>query len=221
MYLSTKEDICNREVETSMKRSHSISLSSSSSIPWPRGSLGHHRWFHNQFPPFFPVSTALWDLANSRPVHSLMLLSHLFFCLPCLLPPFTVPLKMILARPDEWETSPYHFSLRLFTMVKRSLCGLISCWILAQASSLVTWSLHELHGVSCGSTSFPWLKFFFAALLWGAQMSSGRNPKGAIQLLTKKSVFVQTSTVLRDVVLSFRIMPWSCFKWCKMCCQHC
>ena len=42
------------------------------------------------FPPF---STALWDLANSRPVHFLMLSSHLFLCLPCLLPPFTVLCK--------------------------------------------------------------------------------------------------------------------------------
>ena len=39
---------------------------------------------------------------NSRPAHGLMS-SHLFFCLPCLLPPFTVPCKMVLARPDEWE----------------------------------------------------------------------------------------------------------------------
>ena len=23
--------------------------------PWPRGSLGNHRWFHNQFPPFFSL----------------------------------------------------------------------------------------------------------------------------------------------------------------------
>ena len=50
----------------------------------------------------FPLfSTALWDLANSMPAHSLMLSSHLFFCLPCLLPHFTVPCKMVLARPDE------------------------------------------------------------------------------------------------------------------------
>ena len=28
-------------------------------------------------------TTALWHLANSRPVHSLMLSSHLFLCLPC------------------------------------------------------------------------------------------------------------------------------------------
>ena len=51
-----------------------------------------------------PFSTALWDLANSRPVHSLMLSSHLFLCLLCLLPPFTVPCKMALAGPDERET---------------------------------------------------------------------------------------------------------------------
>ena len=50
------------------------------------------------------LSTALWDLANSRPLHSLMLSSHLFLCLPCLLPRFTVPCKMVLARPDERET---------------------------------------------------------------------------------------------------------------------
>ena len=31
------------------------SSSSSSSNAPPRGSLGHHRWFHNQFPPFSPV----------------------------------------------------------------------------------------------------------------------------------------------------------------------
>ena len=44
----------------------------------------------------FPLfSTALWDLPNSRPVHSLMLSSHRFLCLPCLLPPFTAPCKML------------------------------------------------------------------------------------------------------------------------------
>ena len=59
-----------------------VNLSPSPSpIPEPWGSLGHRRWFHNQFPPFFYVFTALWDLANSRPVHSLILSSYLFFFL--------------------------------------------------------------------------------------------------------------------------------------------
>ena len=74
--------------------------------------------FATSFLHFSLFSTALWDLPKSRPVHSLMLSSHLFLCPPCLLPPFTVPCKMVLARPDELETWPYHCSLRLFTIVR-------------------------------------------------------------------------------------------------------
>ena len=61
--------------------------------------------FATNFLYFSLFSTALWDFANSRPVHSLMLSSHLFFRTPCFLPPFIVPCKMVLARPDEWETT--------------------------------------------------------------------------------------------------------------------
>ena len=117
----------------------------------------HHQSFHRQgrwgttddfatsFLHFFSLfSTTFRDLPNSRPVHSLMLSSHLFPYLPCLLSPFTVPRKMVLARPDERETWPYHCSLRLFVIIKRSLCGPIACWILARTSSLVTWSLYEM-----------------------------------------------------------------------------
>ena len=81
-------------------------------------SIAHHhhhqslnregRWgttddFATSFLHFSLFSTALWDLPDSRPVHSLMLSSHLLLCPPCLLPPFTVPCKMVLARPDERE----------------------------------------------------------------------------------------------------------------------
>ena len=104
--------------------------------------------FATSFFHFSLFSTALWDLPNSRPVHSLMLSSHLFLYLPCLLPAFIVPCKMVLARPDEWETWPYHCSLRLFTILRRSSCGPIACWILARTSSLVTWSLYEMCSIS-------------------------------------------------------------------------
>ena len=41
--------------------------------------------FATSFLHFSLFSTAFWDLPNSRPVHSLMLPSHLFLCPPCLL----------------------------------------------------------------------------------------------------------------------------------------
>ena len=51
-------------------------------IPQPRGSWGTTDYFKTSFLHFSLFYTALWDLANSGPVHSLMLSSHLFFCLP-------------------------------------------------------------------------------------------------------------------------------------------
>ena len=101
--------------------------------------------FATSFLHFSLFSTALWDLPNSRPVHSLMLSSHLFLCLPCLLPPFTVPCTMVLARLDERETWPYHCNLHLFTMVRRSSCGPTACWILPWTSSLLLLMVTTIH----------------------------------------------------------------------------
>ena len=72
--------------------------------------------------PCSPLPSGTWR-TRCRPVHSLMLSSHLVLCLPCLLHSFTVPYKVVLARPDERETCPCHCSLRLFTMVRRSHLG--------------------------------------------------------------------------------------------------
>ena len=77
------------------------------------GHWGTKDDFITSFLHFSLFSTALWDLVNSEPVHSLTLFAH-FFGLPCLLPPFTVPCKMTLARLDEQETCSYHFSLSLY-----------------------------------------------------------------------------------------------------------
>ena len=54
--------------------------------------------FATSFLQFSLFSTALWDLPDSRPVHSLMLSSHLSLCLPCLLPPFVVPCKVVFSQ---------------------------------------------------------------------------------------------------------------------------
>ena len=92
--------------------------------------------FTTSFLHFSLFLTTLWDLANSTPVHSLTLSSHLFFCL---LLHFTVPCNMVLSRPNEQEICPYHCSLCLCTMVRRMFCGSIACW--------VTWSLYEMRSM--------------------------------------------------------------------------
>ena len=57
------------------------------------GRWGTTNDFRTSFLHFCLFSTTLWDLPNSRPVHSLMLSSHFFLCLPCLLPPFHCALQ--------------------------------------------------------------------------------------------------------------------------------
>ena len=71
------------------------------------------------FQPFLS-SAALSESPNSIPAHSLML-SHLFFCLPLLLAPFTAPCRIVFAIPDDLEMWPYHLSFRFLTTVTRLL----------------------------------------------------------------------------------------------------
>ena len=64
----------------------SAHLSSSTHLSFNHvGRWGTKDDFATSFLHFSLFSTALWDFVNSRPVLSLMLSSHLFLCLPCLL----------------------------------------------------------------------------------------------------------------------------------------
>ena len=58
-------------------------------------------------------------------------------------PPWTFPCRIVLASPDDRMTCPYHFSLRLFTEVRRSSYGPMAFPILVFTSLLVMWSLYE------------------------------------------------------------------------------
>ena len=93
--------------------------------------------------PFHPSlsSAALRESPNPIPVHSLMLSSHLFFCLPLFHFPFTVPCRTLFDMPDDLGMWPYHLSFRFFTLVRRSSYTPIAFWILLQTFSFVTWSL--------------------------------------------------------------------------------
>ena len=54
----------------------------------------------------FPAAQV--ELAKSIPVYSLILSSHLFFCLLILLFPFTVLFRIVFAKPEDLE--PNHLS---------------------------------------------------------------------------------------------------------------
>ena len=89
-------------------------------------------------------SAALVELAKSIPVHSLILSTHLCFCLPLFLFPFTVPCRIVFAKPEDLETWPNHLSFRFLTMVRSSSYCPMAAWIFLRISSLVTWSFYEM-----------------------------------------------------------------------------
>ena len=68
---------------------------------------------------FVLFAPALVELAMSIPVHSLILSSHLFFCLPLLLFLLSV-VSIVFAKPEDLETCPNHRSFRFLTRVRSS-----------------------------------------------------------------------------------------------------
>ena len=131
-------------------------------------------------------------------------LSILWCCLPtfssvCLVffPLSLFPCKMVLARPDEWETWPYHCSLRLFTMVRRSLCGPIACWILAQTSLLVTWSLYEMHSI------LQWHLISMACILLSSSVVRIHDSQAYRKMDVTREHF-SCILELREILLSFQ-----------------
>ena len=91
-------------------------------------------------------SAVLVELAKKKiiPVHSLILSSHLFFCLSLFLFPFTVPCRIVFARPEDLETWPNHLIFRFLTRVRSSSYSPMAVWIFLRTSSLVSWSLYEM-----------------------------------------------------------------------------
>ena len=89
-------------------------------------------------------AAVLVELAKSIPVHSLILSSHLFVCQPLLLFPFTVPFRIVFARPEDLETWPNHLSFRFLTRIRSSSYSPMAVWIFLRTSSLITWSMYEM-----------------------------------------------------------------------------
>ena len=73
------------------------------------------------------------------PSHSLILSSHLFFFLPLLLFPFTVPCRIDFPKLEDLETWPRHLSFRFLTRVRSSSYSPMAAWIFLQPPYLATW----------------------------------------------------------------------------------
>ena len=76
---------------------------------------------------FVLFSAALVELTNSISVHSLILSSHLFLCLPLLFP-FTVPCRIVFAKPEDFETWPNHLSFHFLTRVMSLSYSPMAAW---------------------------------------------------------------------------------------------
>ena len=77
----------------------------------------------------FLSSDALRESPNPIPVHSLMLSSHLFFCLPLLLVPFPFPCRIFFAMPEDLEMWPYHLYYKYCTANKQFYIAMLSSTI--------------------------------------------------------------------------------------------
>ena len=81
-------------------------------------------------------SAALVELAKSNTVHSLIVSYPLFFGLPLFLFPFTVPCRIVFAKPEDFETWLYHLSFRFLT---RSGAHHILQWLLGSFCESPHW----------------------------------------------------------------------------------
>ena len=89
-------------------------------------------------------SATLVELAKSNPVHSLILSFHLFFCLPLFLFPFTVPCRIVFAKPEDLKTWSNNRSFSFLIRVRSSSYSPVAAWIFLRSSSFVTWSLYKM-----------------------------------------------------------------------------
>ena len=89
-------------------------------------------------------SAALVELAKSIPVHSLILSSHLFFCLPLFFFLSLRPVGLSLLNQKTLRHGQTIFSFRFLTRVRSSSYSPMAAWIFLRTSSLVTWSLYEM-----------------------------------------------------------------------------
>ena len=91
-----------------------------------------------------PLSVVGQCLGFCEVLPAVMLLAHVFFCLPLCRLPWSVFCRIVFDRPFVLVTWPYHFNFLFVTVVRRSSNWPCACLTFCRTSSLVTWSLYEM-----------------------------------------------------------------------------
>ena len=118
-----------------------------SSLVYPlilRGRWGTTDYFNTILFHLVLATAVLVESAKSISVHSLILSSHLFFCLPFLNFSCTVPCRIVFANPEDLEIWPNHLSYRFLTKVRSPSYFPMAAWMFLLKSLLVRWSLFEM-----------------------------------------------------------------------------
>ena len=95
--------VCIERIYISLQRDDYVPIVVAVSILFYPITFGGRRGTTDEFATT-PFHLDLVELAKSIPVHSLILSSHLFFCLPLFLFPFTVPCRIVFAKQEDLET---------------------------------------------------------------------------------------------------------------------
>ena len=114
----------------------------------------------------FPVLHCPLGLDELQTVNSLMLSSSSSVCL------VFFPLSLCLARwfwPDLMNGTHEHTTVVCVSLPwSRGPC-VVRC-LLDLGTDFLVGNMVFVWDVSCGGTSFPWIVFFFGALLWGSMI---------------------------------------------------
>ena len=112
-----------------------------------------------------------------------MLSSHLFFWLPLFLFPFTVPCKIVFAKPEGLETWPYRLSFRFLTRFRSSSYFPMAVWIFCEPPHWYN-GLCMKYSLASGSISSQKTAFFLLSAVKTHDSQAYRNMEMTRELIS-------------------------------------
>ena len=143
-------------------------------------------------------SAALVELAKSIPVHSFILSFHLFFCLPVVLCPYTMPCSIAFAKPEDIQMWRNYLSFHVLTRVRSPSYSPMAAWIFLQTSSLETRFLYKMF------TSL-WLHFISKTCVLFSNSAVNGHDSQAYKNMKMARECISFTLDPRDILLSLHM----------------